>query len=568
MVHQELVRIGLRTLAWVALFAGSVPGQGWETIDRDYWQVRGFDYIPTFRDVAGALGLSGQQAQSVTDVASAVAQWAAYDVTIGGHDTAVESDAQLRRIRSIGANAVRVWLSYHYWKWAGSGVMAAKWDRFLSGCQRAHLYVMPILFDYDFEEPDDTSLAGVDLRNYVQWVRSPSLRELRQATPPFHDGMRRFVAEMVEVKRNHPGPSPVLLWNIMNEPDLGSTDPDLAAFVLAVARFLKAEWPLETTSVSPPIWRQSFAAVALDPDLDVLGTHLYGYFKLDVEGLMTSIPRSPTGPYKPVLVTEAGNPGGGLPYPDVMNLLSKVPWQATGNPLRRDGVGFFLFQACVGNVPRSGYVGTYPNGKSYCPPELGSPHNLESALLDQAKNVGNHPYCKAQGLFYNPAYDTAGIGFVRDATVPSTIQSMVALAARHGVQVTPPPNLQHLASSSQAACHVPQFPCPEGTDRALLSTILDRKPDFANFVDLQFYGLFLRAITESSWNGLYNYYPPVPGVISPAQARILADGYGQLLGTTKPWWFGALPSTFGTTMDDWWHVNRSLFGSIDTSLYP
>ena len=74
----------------------------WEDLGQDYERLRGLNFIPTYRSLAGSAGFYG--------VASPTAQWWFYDMNMDG--TAGEVNAQLGYLKSMGCNAVRVWLSY------------------------------------------------------------------------------------------------------------------------------------------------------------------------------------------------------------------------------------------------------------------------------------------------------------------------------------------------------------------------------------------------------------------------------------------------------------------------
>jgi hypothetical protein len=155
-----------------------VTAQEWEPIPTDLHNVRGINYIPTYRSLTEATRMP----PGFRDVASPVAMWRFYDRDPQG--TAGEVAEQLDWIKGLGLNAVRVWLSFPVW-YADRGLsqnrMVDNFAHFLSLCEDRQLYVVPVLFDahcYGADpctEPDYQDPLGEapPHRNIGHWAPSP-----------------------------------------------------------------------------------------------------------------------------------------------------------------------------------------------------------------------------------------------------------------------------------------------------------------------------------------------------------------------------------------------------------
>jgi len=454
-----------------------------EPIDPTFWNVRGFNYIATYRDIAPALGITDDI--PISDVASAVAMWRGFDPS---GPTGTEVQAQLQRVKDIGANTIRVWLSYHLYHFSPNE-MRTKLGAFLGMCDTIGLHVIPILWDNDFEEPDYSSVEGVNFENFKKWIRSPGSTLLESLQGVLTATMTSYVNDMVAIGASHPS---LLMWNVMNEPGFGTwTYQD--EFVINTLTLIKAHPSNPTTSVSPAVWAlnawdgPTHAAVANNAMLDVLGTHIYGYFTTDIEGICNNAQTITTG-YKPIIVDEAGFVGNGAAYPDTLNLVSKVPSTFTGNPSHAQGVGFCLFQAFVGNIPW--YV------------------------------TGQHPYVLGDGLLYNPFWDNGTTKYARDYTNPTTIASLVTVAAMHGVTVTPPA-ITPMPSSHPA--YVPGLPMPDGWHHPHFDFVFQNSwPTFGSVAEVDFAAAVMSGVSIFSFLSFENY---APNIIAASHKQDMLNAY-------------------------------------------
>lgn len=512
-----------------ALVLGAPALAQFEAIDPTYRNLRGFNYIATYSDIDTALGSADHP---LADVASAPSMWFGFDPT---GPSGAEVQAQLQRIKDIGANSIRVWLSYHYYHFAPQQ-MKTKFGAFLDMCDAIGLHVMPILWDNDFVEPDYSSLEGADYHNFAKWVRSPGQSVIQNLQGALDATMTAYVQDMVNTGKVHPS---LLIWNVMNEPKFehlttGGTNGQ-HTFVLNTLALIKGLDASAKTCVSPPIWivggpdAPLYTAVANSPHLDALGTHFYGQLRADVEGVCKNASLASVG-YKPVIVTECGYVGYGATYDSILNLVSKVPATFTDHPENKPGVGFYLFEA---------YVGNRANGPG-------------------------HPFLNSEGLLYNPVFDLAGTGFARDYTTPSAIEGLLDLAASQG-QTVAAPNLVPMPDSHPA--YVPPLPMPDGWDRHKITAAMSGPPIPMNTGnDLAFVGELLSGFSVHSFSRYPLYATQVPPVISGPDFATMITAYGYFALWQK---YGGL--TFDPVLkahlELWWQVAAPYWLQLHP-LYP
>ncbi len=300
---------------------------GWEVIAPDYSNVRGLNYVPDYPSIlANPPGLA--PGEEYRGVASSLAIWRFYQRD--------DIRTQMTNMKALGCNALRVWLSSAAYEVEGD-VFIAKVVDFFRLAEAAHLYVMPVLFDYDFVEPN---LANRNA-DIVRWVRNPSLAELE----PGSDFRRRprggdeYVRSVVTAVRDSPA---LLMWDIMNEP----LPMDFLDHYLRLVKEVDPRTPTTigwggVSDSDQPGFDNSFID---HPALDVLSVHPYGiFYETFTEAVrrmrFSNAAHNPVP--KPMLISELGNPGGYQRYERVLDYVAR---EGNGKPL-----GFFLWQAIVGD---------------------------------------------------------------------------------------------------------------------------------------------------------------------------------------------------------------------------
>ncbi len=444
-----------------------------EPIAPDYRNVRGVDFIPSYRDVTSLLAISTSH-PAFHDVASGAAGWAGYDTAPRSRER-LDIDAQLARIHDVGFNTVRVWLSFHYYSFAPEK-MVAKFQDFLRLCQTRGLHVIPVVWDADFHEPDASSLPGPGYENYQKWIMSPGNTEIARRNGHLGAIHERFVTDMLTAAAPFmpPKASPrfatrtLLIWDVMNEPVFDPSQPDQHTWIAETLTLIKDTAIDAVTAVTPPVWAHDnplHSALAADDNLDVLGFNFYGFGPRDIEGKCDNASSllEDSEPFKPILVMEAGLLGSGQHYPEAIDLLSRVPSSATGNP-NGPGVGFCLFSANVGQQA----------------------HPIRNPRTGEVQNINFVVSELGDGLFYGPRFDTADpvtgarTIYLRDygprgsTTSQPTLAAIAALASSQtGATWTP------IHSYASMPIHSPLFPgyeepvyLPDGTNRAVCTEMI------------------------------------------------------------------------------------------------
>jgi hypothetical protein len=261
----------------------------------DYAAVRGVNYVGSW-------------------AANPVAQWRFYD--------AARVELELGYLASIGVNAVRVWLSFAVWEEEGQGFLAKVADLLEHAASRG-IAVMLVVWDTVGKPP---SASPYD--DLTGWVSSPGTSKV--ADPAFLPVADQFVIAVVGTAATSPAE---VIWDAMNEPD---TVP--VSWVLHQVALLKGHAP------DGPVTIGYFSVASAEltaPVVDVISFHPYGIYRRNV-----SVPAQKARAIaaalggKPILATEVGFPGGGgQRYEDVLDYLADAE------------LGFFLFQAMIGDVP-------------------------------------------------------------------------------------------------------------------------------------------------------------------------------------------------------------------------
>jgi hypothetical protein len=261
----------------------------------DFAKLRGLNYLPSW-------------------AASPVSQWRFYD--------GAQAQAELGYASSIGANAVRVWLSYAVWAVEGPA-FDAKLADFLGRAHGLGLSVVLIVWDSVGSPP---SASPYD--DLTQWTSSPGPQKV--ADPAFLPQADAYVAAVVAAAL---ASGAEVVWDAMNEPDFQP-----------LAWLTHHLLLLQDLDPSHPRTASCFFAAACELTahlVDVIAYHPYGLFRRNVEeptAQAQAIAAAHGG--KPLLATELGFPGGGgQRYEDVLLYITA------------EGVGFFLFQAMIGDNP-------------------------------------------------------------------------------------------------------------------------------------------------------------------------------------------------------------------------
>jgi hypothetical protein len=310
--------------------AGPQYVDGWEVVAADYSNLRGLDYVPDYPSIHDAPpGL--EPGETYRGVASSVAIWRFYR-----RDDVRE---QMAHVRTLGCNALRVWLSSAAYEVEGERFVAKVVD-FCRLAEAARLYVMPVLFDYDFAEPN----VQARWSDIGSWVRNPSLAELDPASD-FRSRPRGgddYVRAVVTALRDSPA---LLMWDVMNEP------PPMD-FLDHYLRLVKQLDPVHPTTIGwgglsdslAPGFENEFIA---HPALDVLSVHPYGiFYETFAEGVrrMRYINALRNPVQKPMLITELGNPGAYQRYEKVLEFVARDAAQ------HGQRLGVFLWQAIIGDA--------------------------------------------------------------------------------------------------------------------------------------------------------------------------------------------------------------------------
>jgi hypothetical protein len=243
-----------------------------------------------------------------------VGHWRFYD--------AARVELELGMMASIGVNAVRVWLSYAVWAVEGSG-MAAKLTDLLDRAAARGIVVMLVVWDSVGATP-----SGTPYDDLAGWVANPGPAKI--ADPGFLPDADLYVEAVAAAAA---ASAAEVIWDVMNEPDHVPL-----AWVLHHHVLIKDLAPASWTTVGYFFAASAAQTAAL---VDVISYHPYGIYRRNVS-VPTQTARAIAAAHgdKPILATELGFPGGGgQRYEDVLDYV------------RVEGVGFFLFQAMIGDHP-------------------------------------------------------------------------------------------------------------------------------------------------------------------------------------------------------------------------
>ncbi|MHC5062592.1 MAG: glycoside hydrolase 5 family protein [Planctomycetota bacterium] len=404
-----------RSLGCLFLVLSVLPAQAageWEEIDGEYRNLRAFNFIPEYPSLVayqvGNPDAARSRLPNFRGVASPTVQWCLYSKLpepltpgfVGSSSASPKEDVarQLRSVRSVGMNAVRVWLSFPSWK-AHRQQFLADFRHFAGLCEANRLYLIPVIWDmFGGTDPNLSNGPGAsipceDRRLQTGWHTSPGDNWVRlfpaydpeaegwtdfatagEAEPMYLE-MAQYIRDVVTVLRDSPAG---LLWDAMDEPETASTpgvsDKHVLNFVRQTLKIIKQVDPNAKTTVGmavlgPMAGVREYAAI---PELDVLSVQVYSFTRIRGEAALWGAIESMGVNSKPVICSEVGGIGQ---FADALNYVSKVPRPDLASPAGQKGMGFVMFQAIVG-VNKGLHPYDYLSGLFYSDGKL---RNLEDA---------------------------------------------------------------------------------------------------------------------------------------------------------------------------------------------
>jgi hypothetical protein len=440
-MRRTFIGTGLATLALAVFLPTDIRAQGceeceeppepppWEHIHDDYRNLRGFNFIPEYASLSSYKDegvapdpnatppIIGEQfvglATDYKGVASPTAMWCYYDMLpdfnllpAGGSwsmvpNPSVDLSMQLDAVKGIGANTVRVWLSFPAWydehtPGISYNEFIENFNSFLSLCEARRLYVIPIIWDMvgarepsekQVLDPEWTPYPNYDPTegppycdstfllqgwhsnpgDYYVWnydgngfddphfrdpvILLPETSDPRdpQLTAELYQKFELYIREVVRAGKDSPA---LIMWDAMNEPALvgGGKEEGVLLFLEETLKIIKEEDSDNDTlvgfqSVAPAC---DSGAIAWN-DLDVVGTQLYSYTRIQAEaavGAATQFAMS-----KPLIAVETGGQGleqYALDYATLVDRTDLPKVLVDGELVFQKGMGFILFQAMVG----------------------------------------------------------------------------------------------------------------------------------------------------------------------------------------------------------------------------
>ncbi len=411
-----------RSLCCFVLGLSALPAQDageWEAIRSDYRNLRAFNFIPEYPSLVsyqlGNPDAARSRLANFRGVASPTVQWCLYNAQpeplasgfVGSASASPKEDVarQLRGIRSLGMNAVRVWLSFPSWK-AHRQQFLADLRHFRGLCEANRLYLIPVVWDmFGGTDPNLSNGPGAglpcdDRRLQTGWHTSPGDNWVRLfpahdpksenwasfavagEAEPLYLEMAQYLRDVVTVLRDSPAR---LLWDAMDEPESSSApgvaDKNVLNFVRQTLRIIKEVDPDAQTTVGmaalgPIAGVREYAAI---PELDVLSVQVYSFTRIRGEAAIWAAIESMGANKKPVICSEVGGVGQ---YADALNYVANMPRPDLSAGGSETGMGFVMFQAIIG-VNKGLHPYDYVSGLFYSDGKVRSRGDAE-ALRDYA----------------------------------------------------------------------------------------------------------------------------------------------------------------------------------------
>ena len=201
--------------------------------------------------------------------ANYVPSYARNDVAVWlDYDSAV-IDRELGYANRLKLNTVRVFLNQAVYERDPQRFLA-RWEDFLSLCEKHQIRAMPVLFDSCFD-PQTVDLTDYRERN---WMPSPGFARLSATDRP---AMADYIHAVVG---GHKDDRRIILWDVMNEPESTSQYGDLDRggrqtideFVRWSLQRVKEEKPTQLLTIGWATPGSNIVAIDL---VDVICIHLY-----------------------------------------------------------------------------------------------------------------------------------------------------------------------------------------------------------------------------------------------------------------------------------------------------
>lgn len=342
-----------------------------------FMNCRGVNFVPTYVDKFTELGMD------FSGVNCPFTMWYHYS------PSAIDSD--LRILKGIGINQLRVWCNFWYYKHYKNDFLSRLRD-FAYKADKHRLYVMWVFFDSignDFtsgtkEQDTRTHLAS----NF--WVKNPGNAYDTSSWFLTNNQGEDYVSSIISVVSGH---TCTHAYEAMNEPaDITDSAGFIEYTLSAIKKYDQSTGLRRQTSVGAGVtvpWPDLPALVDVhnkfksDPNCDYLTTHLYTPMSGVWEDFVALTASAGVDNNKKIFFSEAGHPGQTQHYHEVLGYLSSI------------GAGFSIFQAFAGTP--------------------------------LARDM--HPLKVYQGIMYEDGKtrDVSAVNFIRN------------LAIQHGVSVEPMP---------------------------------------------------------------------------------------------------------------------------------
>ncbi len=341
---------------------GAVPFDNLHVTPGDYRRARGFNYLAIYPS-RNKLGATIRAGLPWRGVASSTAMWEEYDPD---GQTAFEVHEQLRLMKTIGVNIIRVFMSYPCWHYyhqrsaIGPNQYNVRFADFLSRCEQNGIYCIPVLWDNTGAGAGNPPRIG--LRNYYSerhfhaWHSNPGITYMEKAllrTGSFvGTPAETYITDLVNAANGSPA---IAMWEIINEP-FQFTEPLLGQVIQSTVQVLD---PLTSAPIllGLPWQNHAYHQYARMSEVDVLAIHHYAHTSTmaalhsQVHNA-THIRLDPTQTsatpvlHKPLILGEAGSPGFGHSYADAIDQAIRVPRLDLG--ASEAGIGFMSFSSNVG----------------------------------------------------------------------------------------------------------------------------------------------------------------------------------------------------------------------------
>ncbi|MCA8950340.1 MAG: cellulase family glycosylhydrolase [Planctomycetes bacterium] len=449
------------TLALAPLVSQTVPPRppGWSTaeqIDAQCQNVRGLCYLAAF---------DGTYPDA--PYGSPVAMWSILQVdcaTAQPSPRFADVATQLGRLKQIGVNSIRVWLSYPLWKYyddyppagCANNPVIDGLTEFLQVCDAAEMYVVPVLFDAvsttspaDIVDPDNVYWSNPEEADKVinalrqgGWHSAPGEQVIQDIvaqlpTQPFAaTSTGRYVSAVVGALKNE---NALLMWDLFNEPNIdddpaNATAQDYRVFIEQTAQLIRSVYGTGSYHHPLTVGSIDYSNVPGAPDklvadaIDVLGVHIYTQHREGAAGLTANT----SHPGKPILCTETGAGGWGQAYEDAINMCDHCPRPDLGAGSAA-GLGFMIWGAMLHTTTPFAisdgvfYVDGEVRSAAACGAFIRAAlrDGVTTGLLEPAEKQYPAPGSAGDGIFQLDVYSGAGTYGNQVARMQETVPGTV-----------------------------------------------------------------------------------------------------------------------------------------------